>query len=69
MKKGDIVVVPLPYGEFSVYEVIEEAHPITELEKEEKEIVPKWNNKILWEEGADKNGKKGKFLKDQEEIS
>ncbi len=51
MDAGDIVVVPMYGGLFSVYAVVERAKPIWELETRVSNFTGMWNNhKIRWEE-------------------
>ncbi len=51
MEKGDKVVVPLYDGLFSVYEVDERAHSISDLEQEFQEVYGAWNErKIVWKD-------------------
>ena len=52
MKVGDYVLVPLYEGKFSVFEVIDQAKPIMELEKDIPSFYGKWDgHNITWNDG------------------
>lgn len=51
MEKGDTVVVPLYGGKFSVFEVDEQAKPISCLENELPELYGAWDeHKMIWKD-------------------
>ena len=76
MKAGDVILVPLYGGMFSIYRVCEEAQPISVLENEIAYVVGKWDEKCitwknhhLYDEEAEHTIDIGFFLKVEPIVS